>query len=517
MNQGFSQIANNLTRQSAVKCMQYNANGVFHKRSHSARAINILYSTIFFDDDDDINWDEDDDDDGDLNFNVQYQGRAFDEDFKGSSDGSSSSRSVKSSARGEMKQGAFDDIEDDTDDSYYDNLFKLQAGITIDEKDNDDNYGDELEEEEDIIPGGMPNNLKEYQTSQHEQLEDSIKQAEEYHESMSQIKNEFFERRMKQVQNHQWERKLDRYEKKAYLMEERAMFLALRALRQQSKMFTTINLYQSMTSIPMTDDHINTESNWSTPTKALPKSKDINISIDSFLDDKTIPSPTLSYSSTRNYKRQDDYPREKRKRKNNDDVDDDNDDANIIDIEKRLYGNRYKNAFGVYLRLLQVLDEIRVEAKHQASEYLLDQMEQSFEVSQAHNSDNFPSAVSSSNTMSYTNIQNTIKMKKQNQERIKVIIALSLFRRHDDGYNNSVQHTNTASSSALLMQNQQQQQQKVMKLIQEKHDLENISIQDLIYILQIRGNVKRRGRIPRSRQKLVELLTLSFWSDIFKS
>lgn len=511
MNQAFHLIVNNLAKYSAMKNIQYNVHE-FHKRSNSARAINVLYSTIFFDDDDDINWDEDDDDD-DLNFNVQYQGRAFDEDFKGSSDGtdSSSSRSVKSSAHGEMQQSAFDDIDDDTDDSYYDNLFKLQSGLTIDEKENNDDYDNELEEEEDFIQGDMSNNDKEYQTSQYEQHEDSLQQAEEYNESMSQIKKEFYEKRIKQIRHHQWERQLDRFEKKASQMEERAMFLALRALRQQSKMFTTMNLYhQSISSISLIEEPIKTESNKSTPTKALSESKEKNISLDSLLD-KSIPSPTLSYSSTRNYKRQDDYPRENNKRKNNDDDDGDNDneDANIIEIEKRLYGNRFKNAFGVYLRLLQVLDEIKFETKDQASEYLLDQMEQSFELAQAHSSDNIPSAVlSGAPTMSYTKIQNTIEMKKQNQERMKVIIALSLFRRHE---------VNTGLSSTIQMQNHQQQQQKVMKMIQEKYDLDEISIQDLVYILQIRGNVKRRGRIPRSRQKLIEQLTLSFWSDIFQS
>ncbi len=286
----------------------------------------------------------------------------------------------------------------------------------------------------------------------------------------------------------------------------------------------------------------------------------MNLVRESLLDTFKLPSPTLSYSSTRNYKRQEDYPvvdviKTRRWSLNIDHNDSNygkNNHHNSIEIEKRLYGNRYKNAYGVYLRLLQVLEKIKSETKDQVSEYVFDQIEQSFSRTAsstppppAATTTTLTTTTTTTTTVKLTNTQSSgtklepnpnimmmmedeqqklpsnvmvqnsdidksIKMNKQNQERMKVIIALALFRRHDANQDAAGSLLTWSSSSSSS------QQQVVMEFIDNKYDLKTITVQDLIYILRVRGNVKRRGPIPKSRKKVLEHLSISFSTDLFQ-
>ena len=75
------------------------------------------------------------------------------------------------------------------------------------------------------------------------------------------------------------------------------------------------------------------------------------------------PFPSLSQSSTRNYKRRGDdiYLQ---------------DNEHQLKLEQKLYGKRFKVAQQLYIRLLTTLDEMRLEAKEMASDLIADFIEE---------------------------------------------------------------------------------------------------------------------------------------------
>ena len=204
-------------------------------------------------------------------------------------------------------------------------------------------------------------------------------------------------------------RKQQRQMKRQFQLEERATFLALRALRRQSTFHSTSTAIETV---------LNTSSQiTSFPTNAgirtTKTTKSTNVAT-------TTPLPTLSFSATRNYKRREDYV---------------NDDHNLLEIEQKLYGQRFKKAYNVYYRLLQTLEEMRVESKQRAKDYLLDKVEQSVQVIATTTTNTASAAVMESTAKTLPSrellekdIKESIEMNQRQQERMTVITTLSLYR-----------------------------------------------------------------------------------------
>ena len=409
-----------------------------------------LYSSLFYHDDDDnddvndddINWDEEDEDEDDTNtnFNIQYQGRSI-------------------------------LLEDDTDESYYENLFRQQAG-NINNDDGDDDNEDKTFQIQ---------NENQSTKSELSSLTKSIKYSTKNNNS----NNNYNNYNNKQIQRNtiqnqsKYKRKQKRKDVIQGRIEERAMFLALRLLRRQSTTFL-----QSSTS------YNNSSSSYSNTTTSSIQYDDNhqyndnnnnNILINTI---NTIPLPTISISSTIQYKTKED-----------------NVNHDIITIEKKLYGNRYKVTYNVYLRLLETLHQIKNESKIKAREYIVDGIEGSI----LYDDDNVK------NTMQELNldrIQQSIEMNSYQKERMKNIIQLSLFRIKQQAYNNS--SSNNKQDKSTLSK------ESIFNKVNDIYDLDSMSLEDLSSILRIRGNVNRRGRLPKTRKKIMEQLALSFSTNLFQ-
>ncbi len=451
-----------------------NERRLFKRRMERLQNFQLSFSSLFFDDDDDvdvniddINWDEEEDDDhgGDdtdddveeeLNFNIQYQGRITleEENYNSRKNNSTNDMSTSTSS---LKSKNDNFIEDDTDETYYEQLFMKQAGLTLsqeeDDEDVDDDELDELNEDSSY--------------EDHEKREmlhrESIQNAEEYYQSMRQLKKEFNSKRYQLQNQSKFKRNRDREIVKRTRLEERAMFLALRALRRQN----SFHYY------PTTIDSLNNDSTDGTNIQKQGLDEERQSSKSPFAIN-TIPLPTLSFSSTRNYKCREDYVNE-----------------DIVQIEKRLYGNRFKNAYNIYVRLLETLDEIKLDSKRKAQDYLLDKIERS-----VHSNDAMIPVQS--------DVDRTMEINMRQKERMNIIISLSLYGIHQN--NNHVHKRSNPKNS---------QEEKILKSINAQFNLDSIDIQDLESILRIRGNVKRRGRLPKSRDKIMEQLIVSFSNDLF--
>mmetsp|Transcript_25806 Transcript_25806/g.29960 ORF Transcript_25806/g.29960 Transcript_25806/m.29960 type:complete len:533 (+) Transcript_25806:165-1763(+) len=414
----------------------------------------ILHSSIFFDDDSDINWDDDDDDDDDdINFDVKHQGRTVDNEENSNSIATLNDQD--------------DDFEDDTDESYYDNLFKQQSNLisTKDENEKEkilsplssmsDDYEDEHEHAHE---NETENNNQKYSEEINNTIEEHEKEsmytpqqkAEIQYQQMKQLEKEF---RMTQIAiqtKHVQKRKQSREQRRKLLLEERAMLLALRALRQQS-LYTT-EIHQNI------ENDLVSMSSVSVSASAVPHQ----------------PSPTLSLSSKRNYKRRDDFV-----------------DNLELKLEQRLYGSRFKVAFNLYLRLLETIDEIQNEGKARATDYITDKVAMSAQ-----------KAVLGENRESDYDTErmgevSTVEMGRFQQDRMSTIIALSLY-----GGFGSKRKQNTFC------------EENIYQSLNEIFDVDLISTKDLVSILRIRGKYKRRGKVPQTRAKVLEHLTMSLTTDL---
>jgi hypothetical protein len=165
------------------------------------------------------------------------------------------------------------------------------------------------------------------------------------------------------------------------------------------------------------------------------------------------PVPTLSQSASINFRRAGES------------------DMDILALEKKLYGQRFRKALNIYTRLLQRIEDMQVEAKQKASEIIMDEMAHRA----AHRSLNFikdegthASKVASQSALCHF--------------RMKWIAHLSLYE-------------GTRKMSGPLPNS-------VWK---------NLPTADLVSILYIRGNVGGRGRLPQSREKVVKRLEESLF------
>ena len=360
-----------------------------------------LKSTLF--DDDELDWDaEDDDDEFDIQINSIFDKKQKDQP-KQSSDDSQSLQKVE-----------FDDIEDDTDDSYYEQLF-LQQNMSPNQSQEDKD--EEIQTEKD-------DNLKKEKEEEEKRQQQMLLFEQEWKERVHQMRNDIVQTR-----------KLKRLEYKRSQLEERASLLALRALREQSVALQDFNRLDT--------------TNESNSHEKIQKK----------LKNQKLVHPTLSLASMRNYKRKDDvYMSETELR-----------------LEQKLYGRRFKSAQSVYIRLLEVLEDMRIESTRVASDMIADRVEEEASIALA-SSEKSKSTVMSSKSF----VEQVTKMNQFQKQRMKTVVQLSL-NGIDDG----------------------------------NQDLAQVETEILLMILRVRGNVKKRGRYPKTRSKILEHLKESFVKPLF--
>ena len=358
-----------------------------------------LKSTLF--DDNELDWDTEDDDD---EFDIQINS-IFDKKEK-----VQSKQSIHDSQS--LQEVEFDDIEDDTDDSYYEQLFlqqNMSPNLSEDKKDK------EIQTEKD-------DKLKKEKEEEEKRQQQLLLFEKEWRERVHQMRNDIIQTR-----------KLKRLEYKRSQLEERASLLALRTLREQSAALQDFNRLDT--------------TNESKSSEKLGKK----------LKDQKPLHPTLSLASMRNYKTKDDiYLSE-----------------NELRLEQKLYGRRFKSAQSVYIRLLEVLEDMRVESTRVASDMIADRVEG--ETSLA-SSENFKSTLMSSKSF----VEQVTKMNQFQKQRMKTVVQLSL---------NGIDGGN--------------------------EDLAQVETEILLTILRVRGNLKKRGRYPKTRSKILEHLKESFVKPLF--
>lgn len=210
-------------------------------------------------------------------------------------------------------------------------------------------------------------------------------------------------------------------------LEDRAALLALRALRQSIKIETA--------SASMSED--GTLSHQKFPIYSYPV------------------VPTLSQSASVNYRRAGES------------------DTDILALEKKLYGQRFRKAFNLYTRLLKRIEDIKLESKQKAKEMIMDEMAQKA----ARQSLNL------TEDESY-HASSVVSNSAFNHFRLRWIALLSLY-----------EGTRKMSDTSLL----------------EYSVWKNLPTADLVSILYIRGNIGGRGRLPRSREKVVKKLEESLF------
>lgn len=361
-----------------------------------------LKSTLF--DDDELDWDaEEDDDEFDIQINSIFDKKEIGQSSKQGIDDSQS-----------LKKVEFDDIEDDTDDSYYEQLF-LQQNMSP-------NPSQEDKDEE--IQTKKDDKLKQEKEEEKKRQQQMLLFEQEWRERVHQMRNDIVQTR-----------KLKRLEYKRSQLEERASLLALRALREQNVALQDFNRLDT--------------TNESNSHEKIQKK----------LKNQKLVHPTLSLASMRNYKRKDDvYLSE-----------------NELRLEQKLYGRRFKSAQSVYIRLLEVLEDMRIESTRVASDMIADRVEEEASVALA-SSEKTKSTVMTSKSF----VEQVTKMNQFQKQRMKTVVQLSL-NGIDDG----------------------------------NQDLAQVETEILLMILRVRGNVKKRGRYPKTRSKILEHLKESFVKPLF--
>jgi hypothetical protein len=165
------------------------------------------------------------------------------------------------------------------------------------------------------------------------------------------------------------------------------------------------------------------------------------------------PVPTLSQSASLNFRRAGEN------------------DMEILALEKKLYGQRFRKAFNLYVRLLQRIEDIKLEAKKKATEMIMDEMAQKA----ARQSLHFPTDDDSSHASTVASLS------AFSHFRLRWIAHLSLYE-------------GTRKMSGPL-----------------PSDWKNLPTADLVSILYIRGNIGGRGRLPQTREKVVKKLEESLF------
>jgi hypothetical protein len=186
---------------------------------------------------------------------------------------------------------------------------------------------------------------------------------------------------------------------------------------------------------------------------------------------KLKPVPSLSISSISNYKRKGDELNE-----------------NEIRVQQKFYGKKFKIAQGVYIRLFEVLEEMRMESNKMASEMIADQVEEEVSVSLAVSvsvpvgvSDVKMKHISSSRGVTSRFVDDVTKVNEIRKAGMNRVVHLSLNGGEKD----------------------------------DELSLNDLNTEELRAILRIRGNARRRGRIPKTRSKVLEHLEESFALPLF--
>lgn len=247
-------------------------------------------------------------------------------------------------------------------------------------------------------------------------------------------------------------RQTNRIQKKRQRLQERASFLALRALRPPKFILDDASKHER----------------------------------------RFLPQPTLSLSSARNYLRREDLLQ----------------DDESLNLEQKLHGERYKNALGVYTRLLMALDEMQMQSQEAAKDLISEKVEREVE-SLFHNEKRGGKETHGTSTSSTVgrdeSLDEVMMYNRRHQARMTTIVHLSL---HQES--NSIHQAHHDKEIKMPVD------VGMMKLCRFNSDqLDSIPTHDLQTVLHIRGNMKRRGRLPKARLKIISQLQQSFLRPLF--
>jgi len=388
----------------------------------SCSSSTALQSSIFFDDDDDLGWDEENDVENE--FDVEYQGNAL---------GDISSPGIVQVEKKESNvENKSTDLLDDTDDFYYEKLFEEQIHENSEEQIHETAQSDVADPE---------NNHDERSLEEEAEQEYQLRQTAitDWRLHLQEFEQESLRFRQS-----------NRIQKKRQRLQERASFLALRALRPQK--------------IVLNDD-----------TKKYYC--------------ETLPQPTLSLSSTRNYLRREDLLQ----------------DTESVNLEQKLHGERYKNALGVYTRLLTSLDQMQMQSQMAAKDYIYEQVEREVEsLFYKEEKKETEKHIASSMVGREESFDDLVKNNRRHQARMTTIISMSL---HKDSNGMSKLHHNEEREMPM--------DHRMTKQLGFNAEFDSIPTHDLQTVLRIRGNIKRRGRLPKSRRKILSQLQQSFLTPLF--
>lgn len=377
-----------------------------------------MFSPIFLDDqdDDELIWDVEDDDeyDDDDKFDVKFESSIYEEDSEIRQKKIQNRDDIQ--ARVAVPVGMADDV-DDTDDSYYEQLFLQQSRLSL-------NKGKGASGQQRTIRAkGLQESKQTFQKNVGN-VDQQIPNSRLTYKEVVSLRKDWKEK-IRQMRNEAVAtRKNARQGQKHLQMEERSSLLALKALRLQSMM-----------------QH-----------EQLSSKKGVK------------PIDAIPISTTKNYK-------EMKDKMNNP----------IIRLEQKMYGKRFKTAQKVYFRLLEVLEAMTVEAKRKASEMIANRLQEQVAMdSMEHLTDSNHDKKNESHDTNSIFLENVTKMNARQKLRMHRIAYLSL---------------NGGEVERLT--------------------LSDIDTEDLRAILRIRGNIKRRGRMPKERNKVIEQLEESFASPLF--
>ena len=97
-----------------------------------------------------------------------------------------------------------------------------------------------------------------------------------------------------------------------------------------------------------------------------------------------------------------------------------------------------------------------------------------------------------------------VKNNRRHQARMTTIISMSL---HKDSNGMSKLHHNEEREMPM--------DHRMTKQLGFNAEFDSIPTHDLQTVLRIRGNIKRRGRLPKSRRKILSQLQQSFLTPLF--
>lgn len=373
-------------------CTKYNSFPDHFEAKERVQHFTPTKGTNAFFEDNEIIWgDDEDDDDGDLDILL----------------------SAKYPSNVKMKNENFMNIEledlDDTNDSYYENLFS-QADTTTPKYDSNQDvviYKEDTQE-----------------TFEAKYMYDNNKMLKH---DRNHLQKEMNSMRAKQSQKKRLKR-----------LEERASLLALRALRQTMATETVARSPKPDLVLNKTHRYLH-------------------------------PIPTFSHSASINYRKTDES------------------DIDVLDFEKKLFGQRFQNAYGVYFRLLKTLDEVKCEAKEDAKERIMEHVEKQ---ASRHISDSSEDPDLQDDEATVHSIRSHL--------RLRSIVTLSL---HE---------SKQFPSEEVQIYGFDEKTKSIQTLTSWK----SLQTSDLVYILNIRGNMKR-GRSPTDRFKVIRKLEESLRLPLF--